>query len=90
MKNFFSRDPLSFILIPVVLGAEATAGFTDVETVYQHKMVINAGTFMSKISTELTNDFALLFKPGYVIHITRLPPFLDSHRPYRVFPQNLD
>jgi opacity protein-like surface antigen len=55
-----------------VLGAEATAGFTDVETVYQHKMVINAGTFMSKISTELTNDFALLFKPGYVIGRTQM------------------
>jgi opacity protein-like surface antigen len=50
-----------------VLGLEATAGQANPEADYTHSLLVAGHPFSSEIKTQLKNDFALLFKPGYVI-----------------------
>lgn len=51
-----------------VLNAEVTAELDNADVTHRNVMLIFANTIESKVTTELKNDFALLFKPGYVFH----------------------
>lgn len=50
-----------------VLGAEVTAGNTDAEVSTRDKVSIAGNIIDGHIKAKLKNDFAILFKPGYVI-----------------------
>lgn len=49
-----------------VLGAEVTAGATNASVTHRDAALLTDTNLTSKLVTNLRNDFALLFKPGYV------------------------
>lgn len=53
----------------IVLAAEFTAGLTDASIIHQNNQSVNGTIFdlFSRLSAELNNDFAVLFKAGYVM-----------------------
>lgn len=56
----------------LVLGGQVTAGYTSVKTgnlnevIGSHSSPFDSALIASDLDTELTNDFAILFKPGVV------------------------
>lgn len=57
----------------VVLGAEVTAGLLNADLTHTQVVTVFGNTLTGKLETKLTNDFAILFKPGYVIeHHTQI------------------
>lgn len=54
---------------PIVLGAEFTASITDAKASHLNELFIPppmGGMIAGSVETQYMNDFALLFKPGYI------------------------
>lgn len=53
----------------ITLGAEVTAGFTNASVTHRSEAILGSlGVVISgKVEVQQKNDFAILFKPGYVI-----------------------